>query len=103
MLLYGSNTAVMCAKLRYIALRRCWGNKMLTEFRAFIVKGNVLDLAVAVIIGAAFAKIANGITEDLIVPMVGGIFGGMDFWSHFVLLGAVPASYHGSMRDYAAL
>lgn len=76
---------------------------MLRDFRAFIAKGNVLDLAVAVIIGAAFAKIATSITEDVIMPVVGAIFGGLDFSSHFVLLGPVPAGYHGSLTNYAAL
>ena len=76
---------------------------MLKEFRAFIAKGNVLDLAVAVIIGAAFAKIATSLTEDIIMPVVGAIFGGLDFSSHFMLLGPIPADYHGSMTDYAAL
>jgi len=76
---------------------------MLSEFRAFIAKGNVLDLAVAVIIGGAFGKIATSLTEDVIMPIVGAIFGGMDFSSHFLVLGPVPATYHGSMTDYAAL
>ena len=76
---------------------------MLKEFRAFIAKGNVLDLAVAVIIGAAFAKIATSLTEDVIMPVVGAIFGGLDFSSYFTLLGPVPEGYHGSMNDYAAL
>ena len=76
---------------------------MLREFRDFIARGNVLDLAVAVIIGAAFGKIVTSLTEDIIMPIVGKIFGGLDFSSHFILLGAVPADYHGSMTDYAAL
>jgi large conductance mechanosensitive channel len=76
---------------------------MLRDFRAFIAKGNVLDLAVAVIIGAAFAKIVSSLTDDIIMPIVGAIFGGLDFSSHFTLLGPIPASYHGSMTDYAAL
>ena len=76
---------------------------MLKEFREFIAKGNVLDLAVAVIIGAAFAKIVTSLTDDLIMPIIGKIFGGLDFSSHFLLLGPVPADYHGSMTDYAAL
>jgi large conductance mechanosensitive channel len=76
---------------------------MLKDFRAFIAKGNVLDLAVAVIIGAAFAKIVTSLTGDIIMPIIGAIFGGLDFSSHFVLLGPVPADYHGSMTDYAAL
>ena len=76
---------------------------MLKDFRAFIAKGNVLDLAVAVIIGAAFGKIATSLTEDIIMPIVGKIFGGLDFSSYFTLLGPVPAGYKGSMNDYAAL
>jgi large conductance mechanosensitive channel len=79
------------------------GAIMLKDFRAFIAKGNVLDLAVAVIIGAAFAKIVTSLTDDIIMPIVGKIFGGLDFSSHFIVLGAVPADYHGSMTDYAAL
>ncbi len=76
---------------------------MLREFRNFIAKGNVLDLAVAVIIGAAFAKIVTSLTDDIIMPIVGKIFGGIDFSSHFLLMGDVPAGYQGSMTDYAAL
>ncbi|HZU50245.1 MAG TPA: large conductance mechanosensitive channel protein MscL, partial [Sphingomicrobium sp.] len=76
---------------------------MLKDFRAFIAKGNVLDLAVAVIIGAAFAKIVSSLTDDIIMPVIGKIFGGFDFSSHFTMLGPVPADYHGSLRDYAAL
>jgi len=76
---------------------------MLRDFKAFIAKGNVLDLAVAVIIGAAFAKIVSSLTDDIIMPVVGKIFGGLDFSNHFVLLGPVPADYHGSLTDYAAL
>jgi large conductance mechanosensitive channel len=76
---------------------------MLSEFRDFIARGNVLDLAVAVIIGAAFATIATSLTGDVIMPVVGAIFGGLDFSSYFILLGPVPADYHGSLTDYAAL
>jgi large conductance mechanosensitive channel len=76
---------------------------MLKDFREFIAKGNVLDLAVAVIIGAAFAKIVNSLTDAIIMPIIGMIFGGLDFSSHFIMLGPVPAGYHGSLTDYAAL
>ena len=75
---------------------------MLKEFKDFIAKGNVLDLAVAVIIGAAFATIVASLTDEIIMPIVGAIFGGVDFSNHFILLGA-PAGYEGSMTDYAAL
>ena len=76
---------------------------MIREFRDFIAKGNVLDLAVAVIIGAAFATITTTLTEDIIMPLVGAIFGGLDFSSYFVLLGPVPEGYQGSLTSYADL
>ena len=72
------------------------------EFRQFIARGNVLDLAVAVIIGAAFATIVSSLTDDIIMPIVGAILGGLDFSNHFLLLGAVPEGYSGRMT-YAAL
>jgi len=75
---------------------------MLSEFKAFIARGNVLDLAVAVIIGAAFGKIVTSLTEDIIMPVIGKIFGGLDFSSYFLVLGDVPANLQGS-TDYAAL
>ena len=76
---------------------------MFSEFKAFLNRGNVIDLAVAVIIGAAFGKIVTSLTEDVIMPIIGRIFGGLDFSSYFVLLGPIPASYKGSLTDYAAL
>src|SRR5689334_4687137 len=72
------------------------------EFRAFIAKGNVLDLAVAVIIGAAFTAIVTSLTADVIMPLVGALVGNLDFSNYYVLLGPVPAGYHGPM-SYAAL
>lgn len=75
---------------------------MLKEFRAFIARGNVLDLAVAVIIGAAFGKIITSLTEDVLMPVIGKIFGGLDFSSYFFVLGDVPAALVGS-TDYEAL
>jgi large conductance mechanosensitive channel len=76
---------------------------MLTEFKAFIAKGNVLDLAVAVIIGAAFATITKSLTDDIIMPIVGAIFGGLDFANYFVVLGPIPESFKGDPANYAAL
>jgi large conductance mechanosensitive channel len=76
---------------------------MLKEFRGFIARGNVLDLAVAVIIGAAFGKIVTSLTDDIIMPVIGKLSGGLDFSSHFVRLGAVPADYKGSLTSYADL
>lgn len=75
---------------------------MLSEFKAFIARGNVLDLAVAVIIGAAFGRIVTSLTEDILMPVIGRIFGGLDFSSYFFVLGEVPANLRGS-TDYAAL
>lgn len=76
---------------------------MLREFRDFVARGNVLELAVAVIIGAAFGKIVASLTEDLIMPLIGAVFGNVDFSSLFVMLGPVPDGYRGSVTDYAAL
>lgn len=75
---------------------------MLSEFKAFIARGNVLDLAVAVIIGGAFGTIVTSLTEDLIMPVIGAIFGGVDFSNKFILLDT-PAGYEGALNDYAAL
>ena len=76
---------------------------MLKEFKTFIMRGNVLDLAIAVIIGAAFGKIVTSLTDDVLMPMIGKIFGGLDFSSYFWRMGPVPAGYVGSLTDYAAL
>ena len=73
------------------------------EFKTFIARGNVLDLAVGVIIGAAFGKIVTSLTESVIMPVVGWLFGGLDFTNKFVQLGAVPADYKGSLTSYAEL
>ena len=77
---------------------------MLKEFKAFIMRGNVLDLAVAVIIGAAFGKIVTSLTEDVLMPLIGKVFGGLDFSGYFLILSAdkVPPALQGS-TDYAAL
>ena len=76
---------------------------MLSEFKAFIAKGNVLDLAVAVIIGAAFATITKSLTDDVIMPIVGAIFGGLDFANYFTVLGPIPDTFKGDPSSYAAL
>jgi large conductance mechanosensitive channel len=74
---------------------------MLSGFKAFIMRGNVVDLAVAVIIGAAFTGIVTSLTEDVIMPVVGWLIGDADFSSYFILLGGVPAGVDSS--SYAAL
>lgn len=76
---------------------------MFQEFKAFIARGNVLDLAVAVIIGAAFGTIVTSFTEDLVMPIIGLFTGGIDFAGLFVVLGEIPADYKGSPTDYEAL
>ncbi len=76
---------------------------MLGEFKAFIARGNVLDLAVAVIIGAAFATIAASLTDDIIMPVVGALFGGLDFSNYFALLGPIPDGFKGNPGSYTDL
>ena len=73
-----------------------------SEFKEFAMKGNVVDLAVGVIIGAAFGKIVDSIVKDLIMPVVGRLFGGLDFSNYFVTLTTPPAGYSGPMT-YEAL
>ena len=64
---------------------------MMSEFKEFAVKGNVVDLAVGVIIGAAFGKIVDSLVTDLIMPVIAKFTGGIDFASHFYALAPVPA------------
>ena len=73
-----------------------------SEFRQFALKGNVVDLAVGVIIGAAFGKIVDSMVKDLIMPLIGRVFGGLDFSNKFILLADPPAGYTGGMT-YEAL
>ncbi|MDB5717339.1 MAG: mechanosensitive ion channel protein MscL [Sphingomonas bacterium] len=76
---------------------------MLKEFKTFIARGNVLELAVAVIIGAAFGRIVTSLTDDVIMPLIGRVTGGLDFSGYFLRLGAIPAGYAGSVTSYADL
>ena len=62
-----------------------------SEFKAFALKGNVVDLAVGVIIGGAFGKIVDSVVSDLVMPVAGRIFGGLDFTNYFLPLKVVPA------------
>jgi len=73
----------------------------MSGFREFIMRGNVVDLAVAVIIGVAFTAIVTSLTDDVLMPVVGYIFGGLDFSSYFVLLGEAPAGV--DPNNYEAL
>jgi large conductance mechanosensitive channel len=65
---------------------------MLQEFREFAVKGNVMDLAVGVIIGGAFGKIVDSVVNDLLMPIIGRIAGGLDFSNYYIPLKEVPAN-----------
>lgn len=76
---------------------------MLEEFKKFIARGNVLDLAIGVIIGAAFGKIVTSLTESIISPLIGWIFGGLDFSNKFILLGEPPADFEGDAANYVQL
>jgi len=75
----------------------------MSGFRDFIARGNVLDLAVAVIIGAAFGTIVTALTDDVLMPIVGAVIGGLDFSNYFVRLGPIPAGFTGDPNSYAAL
>ncbi len=73
---------------------------MMSEFKDFAAKGNVMDMAVGVIIGAAFGKIVDSLVGDVIMPVVGSIFGGLDFSNMFIMLADAPADV---APTYAAL
>lgn len=73
---------------------------MASEFKAFAVKGNVMDLAVGVIIGAAFGKIVESLVNDIVMPVLGRIVGGIDFSNFFVKLAEGPA---GTPQTYVEL
>ena len=72
------------------------------SFRVFVLRGNVMDLAVGVIIGGAFGKIVDSLVNELINPIIGAIVGKPDFSEFFIKLGAVPDGYTGA-HNYAAL
>ena len=72
---------------------------MVQEFKEFAVKGNVVDLAVGVIIGGAFGKIVDSVVGDLIMPVIGAIVGKLDFSNLFIVLGAVPAGTANTLAE----
>jgi large conductance mechanosensitive channel len=76
---------------------------MIQEFKSFALKGNVMDLAVGVIIGGAFSTIVNSIVKDLIMPVVGLATGGLDFSNMFIKLGAIPPTFKGNPGSYKDL
>ncbi|NMG40894.1 large conductance mechanosensitive channel protein MscL [Chelativorans sp. ZYF759] len=77
---------------------------MIKEFQEFIAKGNVIDLAVGIIIGGAFALIVSSLVEDMIMPIVGAIFGGFDFSNYFIALSPeVTATSLEAAREQGAV
>jgi large conductance mechanosensitive channel len=72
---------------------------MLQEFKKFALRGNVVDLAIGVIIGAAFGKIVGSLVDDIIMPVIGRIFGNVDFTNYF--LGLTPAASQAPTYDAA--
>ncbi|MCV0396025.1 MAG: large conductance mechanosensitive channel protein MscL [Rhizobiaceae bacterium] len=77
---------------------------MVKEFQEFIARGNVMDLAVGIIIGGAFALIVSSLVDDLIMPIVGAIFGGLDFSNYFLALSSnVSASSLEAAREQGAV
>jgi large conductance mechanosensitive channel len=76
---------------------------MIEEFKSFALKGNVMDLAVGVIIGGAFSTIVNSIVKDLIMPIVGLVTGGLDFSNMFIKLGEIPPTFKGNPGSYKDL
>jgi large conductance mechanosensitive channel len=76
---------------------------MLTEFKEFALKGNVMDLAVGVIIGAAFGKIVDSLVGDVIMPIVSKLFGGLDFSNYFIPLAGQTVSTLAEARKAGAV
>lgn len=72
---------------------------MMSEFKEFALKGNVMDLAVGVIIGAAFGKIVDSVVNDLIMPLVGAVIGNVDFSNMYIALAQVPAGIGTSLAE----
>lgn len=70
-----------------------------SEFKEFAVKGNAMDLAVGVIIGAAFGKIVDSVVNDLVMPIIGALSGGFDFSNLFIVLGSVPPGVAMTLAD----
>ena len=68
------------------------------EFQSFIMRGNVVDLAVGIIIGAAFTKIVESLVADVIMPVIGKLMGGLDFTNYFIALSAIPAGVPNTLE-----
>jgi len=80
---------------------KCMTSSIMKEFRSFAVKGNVIDLAVGVIIGGAFGKIVDSLVNDIVMPLISSLLGGrIDFTNLFIILGSAP---DGVPRTFDAL
>ncbi|MCG1040805.1 MULTISPECIES: large conductance mechanosensitive channel protein MscL [Burkholderiaceae] len=77
--------------------------QLIQEFKQFAIKGNVMDLAVGVIIGGAFSTIVNSVVKDLIMPVIGAVTGGLDFSNKFIRIGRIPATFKGNPDSYKDL
>ena len=72
---------------------------MLKEFKEFATKGNVIDLAVGVMIGAAFGKIVDSLVKHIVMPVIGAVIGNIDFSNMYVVLGSIPAGVANNLAD----
>jgi large conductance mechanosensitive channel len=96
--------ALRAAPIAYDRRARSGGQAMLEEFKKFAMRGNVVDLAVGVIIGAAFGKIVESIVGDIFMPIVGALTGGLDFSNYFIALSkAVTADTLAEARKQGAV
>lgn len=75
------------------------GSKTFSEFKKFIAKGNVMDLAVGVIIGGAFGKIVSSIVDDILMPLIGVIIGGIDFSNLSIKIGEATVTYGNFIQN----
>ncbi len=75
---------------------------MLQEFKDFAMKGNVVDLAIGVIIGGAFGKLVSSVVDDILMPIVGYITGGVDFTNKFLQLAGAPATTYAAAKEAGA-
>jgi large conductance mechanosensitive channel len=76
---------------------------MMKDFKDFALKGSVFDLAVAVIVGAAFGKIVDSLVKDIIMPLIGKLIGNLDFSNMFIIFGSIPNDFKGSATSYTDL
>ncbi|MEY3996229.1 MAG: large conductance mechanosensitive channel protein MscL [Pseudomonadota bacterium] len=76
---------------------------MMKDFKDFALKGSVFDLAIGVIVGAAFGKIVDSLVKDIIMPLIGKLIGNLDFSNMFIIFGSIPNDFKGSTTSYTDL